>query len=98
MNCRGKFVYRGFSKTDAGSFVNSNGEKIDYPASYKLKVDENTENGVQERVFKVAIDSVVVSQIANLKPYSEISVDFDVQLFSNSVRLIPIAISPLHNK
>ena len=95
MKCNGKFVYRALTKTDAGSFINANGEKIDYPSSYKLKVDENTENGVQERVFKVAIDNPVVPHIVNLKPYSEVNIDFEVQIFSSGVRLIPVAINPL---
>lgn len=95
MKCRGNFKYRGLTKTDAGSFINDNGEKIDYKASYKLKVDEMTNLGIQERVFKIAIDSVLLPQITKLEPYTDISIDFEVQIFGNTCRLIPITIAPL---
>ena len=92
MKCQGKFKFKGISKRNGGSFTNSQGEIVNYSESYILKVDEFTEKGIFERVFKLSIDSPLVSQLSLLKPYDDIILDFDVILFGSSVRVIPVAL------
>lgn len=92
MKCRGNFKFRGLQKIDAGDFVNDKGESIPYKASFKLKLDEITDNGIQERIFKIATDSVLVSQFKDLKPYQDVCIDFEVQLYANGCRVVPVAL------
>ena len=51
MNCLGKFKFKGLNQKDGGEFTNSRGEKLTYKPSYQLKLDELSENGVNERIF-----------------------------------------------
>ena len=92
MKCRGKFRFIELRKRDAGSFTNANGQVINYPASYLLKLNEKTERGIEERQFKVAEDSPLVPQIKEYNEYDEIILDFEVEMFSNSTRIVPVAI------
>lgn len=96
MNCRGSFVFRDFRKVDAGKFVNASGETIEYAERYNLKVDEITNKGIQERIFKVATDNTnVLNSVKNLQPYDKVIIDFDVQVYNTRVSLVPLAIEPV---
>lgn len=96
MKCLGKFRYRGLEKKDAGTFVNAQGQKIDYPAKYILKLDEVGEEGIEERCFKVALDSNFISKIINTKIYDEVTIEFDIQFSKNgSTSLIPVDLKTL---
>ena len=92
MKCVGKFKFKGLVKREGGSFTNDKGQEINYNASYLLKVDESTENGIYERGFKVADDSSLVPSLLQLKPYQDITLEFDVILYNSSIKLVPIAI------
>lgn len=92
MKCIGKFKFKELVKKDGGKFTNAKGDEIEYKPSYSLKVDEVTENGIFERVFKIALDSPLVEKLQNVKPYTDISLEFDINLYNNSVRLIPLDI------
>ena len=85
MRCQGKFRYRGLEKKDSGTFVNAQGQKIDYPAKYILKLDEVGEDGIEERCFKVALDSTFIPKIINTKIYDEVTIEFDIQFSKNGV-------------
>ena len=87
---------RGLEKKDAGVFVNPQGQKIEYPAKYILKLDEVGEEGIEERCFKVALDSTFVPKIINTKIYDEVTIQFDIQFSKNgATTLIPEDIKTL---
>lgn len=92
MKCQGKFKYKGITKRDGGSFTNSRGQVINYGESYSLKVDELTDKGVQERIFKVAIDSPLIPQLAQKQLYDEILIEFDITLYSSGPKLTPVTL------
>ena len=94
MKCKGRFVFRELKKVDAGSFKDKeSGEIISYKESYKLKVDEISEDGINERVFKVTTDNVnVLNGLVGVKPYDKIDIEFDLGLYPNGCRLTPSAV------
>ena len=90
MKCQGKFIYRGLEKKEAGEFINKEGQKIEYPAKYILKLDEVGMEGVEERCFKVAIDSSFVAKAIATKVYEEVTIEFEIQFSkTGTVSLIP---------
>lgn len=92
MKCVGKFKFKGLVKREAGSFTNDKGQEINYSESYLLKVDESTDKGIYERGFKIPSDSDLVIPLSKLQPYQDITLEFEVNFYSNSVRVVPIAI------
>lgn len=92
MKCRGKFKFKGLTKRDGGEFKNSKGEMVPYKGSYSLKVDELTQEGIFERIFKVALDSPLVGELENRELYSDIILDFDVKFYSSGISLVPTAV------
>ena len=92
MKCIGKFKFKGLEKRDGGVFRNSEGKEITYKESYALKVDENIDDVIYDRVFKVPIDSALLTSLSQLKPYQEFTLEFDVIIYRNSIRLVPVAI------
>ncbi len=93
MKSRGKFKFKSLVAKEGGEFINNKGEKVPYKASYALKVDEITEEGIFERTFKLAADSIIVKDLQTLEPYTDVIIDFDVKFYSSNVSLIPIAVS-----
>ena len=90
MKCQGKFKYRGLERKEAGSYIGKDGIKRDYKAKYHLKLDETTEDGIVERVFKVELDSPFVPKILSIKPYEDFIIQFNINIYKNgSVSLIP---------
>jgi len=92
MKCQGKFKMKELKLKDGGNFINSKGDTVSYASSYSLKVDEATEQGIYERVFKIATDSPLVPQLSQIKPYEDITLNFEVQIYSSGVKLIPISL------
>ena len=92
MKCVGKFKFKGLTKKDGGSFTNDRGQVINYKESYSLKVDENTEKGIYERVFKVASDSSLLDQLFKIQPYQDITIEFDINIYGNRIVVVPVAI------
>lgn len=92
MKCVGKFKFKGLTKRDGGSFTNDKGQEITYKSSYLLKLDEMTDDGIYERGFKIASDSELVAPLQKLQPYQDVTLEFDVILYTNSIKLVPIAI------
>lgn len=93
MKCVGNFKYKGITKKDGGSFTNANGQVIEYNPSYTLKVDEMTDNGIMERVFKLPVDSDMIPLLSELDLYQDIEIEFEVTIYSSRVVLTPIAIN-----
>ena len=94
MKCKGNFIFKELKRIEAGVFKNDKGEEIPYNASYKLKVDEISETGINERIFKFSPDNTnILNSLSNAKPYENISIEFDVRFYSNGCRAIPVTIS-----
>ena len=97
MLCEGKFMFKEIRKVDKGTFTNENGEEINYGDSYKLNVDETTEKGIKNRVFRIAKDNtLLINQCRNLKPYTEVKIKFDVDIYDTRVVLKPVSVSPIN--
>lgn len=93
MKCSGQFVFRDFTHQDGGTFVNDNGQSIPYSSCYKLKCDERTEDGVKERIFKVAEENKdIIKFCQTLETYCKINIEFDIQLFGSNARLSPVVV------
>lgn len=95
MVCRGKFKFKEIRKKDGGSFTNANGQAVNYPSSYQLKLDEKTEKGIEERTFKIADNPEnmdLINKLSQYEEYADIVLDFQVQMYTNSTRIIPTAI------
>lgn len=92
MKCVGKFKFKGLTKKSGGSFTNDRGQVIDYKESYALKVDENTEKGIYERVFKISSDSVLLEQLFKLQPYQDITLEFEINIYGSRITVVPVAI------
>lgn len=93
MKCQGNFKFKSLEKREGGKFVNGKGEEISYKESYSLKLDEITEDGkIYERTFKVLTDSELVEPLLITKPYSDITLEFDVKIYGSKISCIPVAI------
>ena len=92
MECRGKFKFKGMRKKSGGEFINGQGQKIEYPASYQLVLDEQTEDGIFERIFKLSMESDLIEPLLIVKPYTDIELEFKVEFYASGVRVIPIAL------
>lgn len=91
MKCRGFFVFKSLNKRDGGEFTNAQGEVVIYDDAYIIKVDEETENGIMERKFKFpTTNKALYDSLHELKPYTRIELEFEVSLYNNQVRLIPL--------
>lgn len=92
MICRGKFKFKEIQAKPAGVFTNEQGKEIPYEAKYVLKLDEKTEQGIQERIFKLPTNSPLIPELQQYKEYSDIVLEFDVQMSTNYTRIVPTAI------
>ena len=93
MKCKGKFKFKSLDKKDGGEFVNSRGQSVTYAGSYALKLDEQTEKGIFERVFKISLDNAeLINSLSLLKPYDDIVLEFEINFYSSGIKLVPIAI------
>ena len=93
MKCAGRFIYRGIEKKDAGSFTNDNGQTISYDSSYQVKLDEIVDGKPQERKFKFPTkEKKLADSFNDLEPYSKCEITFNVNIFANSIRLIPLEV------
>ena len=92
IKCQGKFKFKGIEKREGGSFVNDKGRKIDYDESYSLKVDEETENGIYERVFRIKKDSEIVDDLLLVKPYTNIILEFEIRFYGRNINVVPVSL------
>lgn len=96
MICKGQFVFKEVSKRDAGKLTNSNGDVIEYPETYILKVDEIGDKGINERKFKFPYsNSDLFNELKALNPYEKIEISFDTYFNStdnvnSNVRIVPV--------
>lgn len=93
MKCKGNFKFKGLQKRDGGVFKNNKGEEIQYKESYVIKADEETENGIYERQFKIAIDSPLVKVLEGLEVYDDIEIEFDVKIYGSRISVTPTSVN-----
>lgn len=97
MKTKGQFTYKGISHVDAGTFVNAQGQSVDYKGSYKLQVDEITPEGIYERKIKIEEEKLgLVQELMKLGAYDVIELEFDVTMYSSGARLSPTGFKVLH--
>lgn len=90
MVCTGHFVFKGIEERDGGEFVNQQGQKITFEPTYQVKVDENVDGKIQERIFKFKqTNKALAQEFKGINVYDSIEIDFNVELYKNSVKLIP---------
>lgn len=93
MVCEGSFKFLELKKIEKGSFKNNEGEVINYDASYKLKVHEQTDRGIQERIFKIPVQNTgLINQLQNVKPYTDIKIRFNITIYNARVVLDPVSL------
>lgn len=99
MKSTAKLIFKGIEKREGGEFVNDKGQKIKYDGSYVLKADEQTDNGIYERRFKIPLTNVALIESLKLKKaYDELTINFDIQMYGNNVRIVPIGLADSNNK
>lgn len=93
MKCTGKFVFKSINKRDGGTFTNADGKEVSYDDAYLIRADEETETGIQERKFKFPCTNKKLYEDLNLlEPYTRIELEFDVSLYNNQAKLLPISL------
>lgn len=96
MQCQGKFVFKGIEEREGGEFLNDKGQKIKFAPCYQIKVDEMVEGKVEDRTFKFSIDNkYLFNKFKNLEIYDNVSIDFNVEIYKTSVKLVPIEVDSL---
>lgn len=91
MKCKGEFIFKSISKVEAGEFKNSNGDIIKFNSSYKVLLDNWRDDKVDEFKIKLNEDSKeLIQKFKTLRPYQQIIIEFDVLIYNNQVRLIPV--------
>lgn len=93
MRCEGEFVFKSVNKRDGGEFTNDKGNAISYDPMYILKLDEQTERGIQERTFKFpTTNTELYDTLVSLDAYTKINVLFEIVLYNSQAKLLPIKI------
>lgn len=93
MQSRGKFVFKGIEERPGGEFVNDKGQKIKYDSTFQVKVDEFVEGKPEERLFKFKKDNTYLAdKFKELSIYDKVLIDFNIDLYKTSVRLVPIEV------
>lgn len=89
MKCQGNFIFKTLTHRNAGVFKDSEGNEINYPSAYILKVDELMSNGdINERKFKIDDkETAIINGLKTLKAYQEIVINFEVTLYASRVTL-----------
>lgn len=91
MKATGKVIFKGVEYKEQGSFVNSQNKVVNYPAKYKVKVDENVDGKIYERNLNVSADNMaLVKRFQELQAYTPIMLECDVQIYMSRVTLVPV--------
>lgn len=90
MKCNGTFIFKSVTKREGGEFINSNGEVIKYDPTYVILCDEISDE-IRERKFKFpCTNETLYNALINLASYTKIRLDFEVIIYNNSCKLLPI--------
>ena len=85
-------VYKGVRETKAGSFINTQGQTINYNGSYKIIFDQLI-NGIPKETELKLSKELAMNIIPNLKPYDKIVINLDITIYGNnniSVKIVSI--------
>lgn len=94
MKCQGKFVFKCIEKKDGGEFVNQQGQKIVFEPTFQVKVDEFVNGKIEERSFKFkSSNKELANKFEEFQPYDNITIDFNVELYKASVKLVPCEVN-----
>ena len=87
MKCQGNFVFKTLTHRQGGTFKNSEGNEVNYPSAYILKVDETLSNGeINEHKFKIdEKNTLLVNVLKDYKAYQELVLEFEVTLYTNRI-------------
>lgn len=91
MKCKGQFVFKSLTHRAGGTFKNENGDDVNYPSAYILKVDEIEDGEINERKFKIPEDKTVfINDLRLLEAYQKIVLEFKLTIFASRISLEPI--------
>lgn len=92
MIAKGKLIFKGVSEREGGVFQDESGKSVNYDMAYILKVDELQDDGTYaEKKLKIDKGNTgLVSQLKDIKPYTEIELECNVKLYNNACKIIPI--------
>lgn len=76
-------IYKGIKETKAGSFINSNGQTINYNGSYKIIFDQFIKGLPKETELKIAKE-LAINLIPNLKAYDRVVLNLDITIYGNN--------------
>lgn len=90
MKCEGDFVFRGIETKEGREFTNDKGQLIKFGATNQIKLDETVGTKTEERTFKFPVENKPLAEkFRHLRLYSNVVVDFNIELYKTSVKLIP---------
>ena len=92
MKCAIEAIYKGVKETKAGSFINTQGEKINYNDSYKLFFDQFI-NGIYKETSLKIKKELAINIIPNFKAYDKIVINLDITIYGNdniSIKIVSI--------
>lgn len=99
MQAVGKFIFKSLEKKDGGEFINERGQKVNYPESYQLKIDENKDGVINERKLKVSKDNdILVQKLMKKSPYDTIELKCEIEFYGSVAKVIPIDLVNSNNK
>lgn len=92
MKCSIEGIYKGIRETKAGSFINTQGQTINYNGSYKIIFDQPI-NGIPKETDLKITKEIAVNIMPNCKPYDKIVINLDITIYGNnniSVKVVSI--------
>ena len=100
MQAKGNFIFKSLELKDGGKFTNERGQIVDYPESYQLKVDEQSNDGsINERKLKISKNNdVLIQKLKKKQAYDRIELLCDVQFYGSIARVIPVDLIDSNNK
>lgn len=84
--------YKGIKETKPGSFINTQGQTINYNGSYKIIFDQLINGIPKETGLKITKD-IALNLLPNCKPYDKIVINLDITIYGNnniSVKIVSI--------
>lgn len=82
-------IYKGIREIKAGEFLDSNGEKIKYNDSYRLRFDQIINGLPKETEIKVKKE-LALNIIKNFNIYDKIVITFNIVFYNNNKIIIDV--------
>ena len=91
MKCEGNFVFKSIEEKEGGEFTNERGQKVKYEPTYRITVDDTLGEKIVTRTFKFSKGNTTLAEkFKNLNPYDNVIIDFNIELYQSSVKLVPL--------